>query len=155
MDTLKIIGLGNKIIMVKDNTIKIVKRATAFAARREKIIPVTNVSGVEIKKPGPLVNGYIQIQIAGQMSSNSSFSLTGGAYDVVKDENAVVFAGKENYETALKMQTHILNYRPTVVAASSAPTSDADEILKFKSLLDSGIITQDEFEAKKKQLLGV
>jgi hypothetical protein len=33
--------------------------------------------------------------------------------------------------------------------------SSADEILKFKSLLDSGIITQEEFEAKKKQLLGV
>jgi len=33
--------------------------------------------------------------------------------------------------------------------------SDADEILKFKGLLDSGIITQEEFEAKKKQLLGL
>lgn len=33
--------------------------------------------------------------------------------------------------------------------------SDADEILKFKNLLDQGIITQEEFEAKKKQLLGL
>lgn len=33
--------------------------------------------------------------------------------------------------------------------------SDADEIKKFKELLDSGIITQEEFEAKKKQLLGL
>lgn len=33
--------------------------------------------------------------------------------------------------------------------------SDADEILKFKKLLDEGIITQNEFEAKKKQLLGM
>lgn len=32
-------------------------------------------------------------------------------------------------------------------------TSSADEILKFKSLLDNGIITQEEFEKKKKQLL--
>lgn len=31
----------------------------------------------------------------------------------------------------------------------------ADEILKFKNLLDQGIITQDEFNAKKKQLLGI
>lgn len=31
--------------------------------------------------------------------------------------------------------------------------SAADEILKFKSLLDSGIITEEEFEAKKRQLL--
>ena len=31
--------------------------------------------------------------------------------------------------------------------------SAADEILKFKKLLDAGAITQEEFEAKKKQLL--
>lgn len=33
--------------------------------------------------------------------------------------------------------------------------SSADELKKFKDLLDSGIITQEEFEAKKKQLLGL
>lgn len=33
--------------------------------------------------------------------------------------------------------------------------SGADEILKYKNLLDQGIITQDEFETKKKQLLGL
>ena len=38
----------------------------------------------------------------------------------------------------------------------SAPTSSpADEILKYKQLLDQGIITADEFSAKKKQLLGL
>lgn len=31
----------------------------------------------------------------------------------------------------------------------------ADEILKFKNLLDCGAITSEEFEAKKKQLLGL
>ena len=33
--------------------------------------------------------------------------------------------------------------------------SAADEIKKFKELLDLGVITQDEFDAKKKQLLGL
>lgn len=33
--------------------------------------------------------------------------------------------------------------------------SVADEILKFKMLYDDGIISQEEFEAKKKQLLGL
>lgn len=33
--------------------------------------------------------------------------------------------------------------------------SAADEILKFKKLLDEGIITQEEFDLKKKQLLGL
>ena len=34
-------------------------------------------------------------------------------------------------------------------------TSGADELIKYKQLLDAGIITQEEFDAKKKQLLGL
>ena len=33
--------------------------------------------------------------------------------------------------------------------------STADELKKFKELLDIGVITQEEFDAKKKQLLGL
>lgn len=34
-------------------------------------------------------------------------------------------------------------------------SSNADELKKYKELLDTGVITQDEFEAKKKQLLNL
>ena len=40
-------------------------------------------------------------------------------------------------------------------AAENSKASVADEILKFKNLLDSGAITQEEYDAKKKQLLGL
>ncbi len=33
-------------------------------------------------------------------------------------------------------------------------TTDADELKKYKELLDSGVISQEEFVTKKKQLLG-
>lgn len=39
--------------------------------------------------------------------------------------------------------------------ASNKTNSSADEIAKYKSLLDSGAITQEEYEAKKKQLLNL
>jgi|GEM_PF-1249943 len=39
--------------------------------------------------------------------------------------------------------------------AEAAQLSNADELKKFKELLDSGIITQEEFDQKKKQLLGL
>ena len=35
------------------------------------------------------------------------------------------------------------------------PQSNADELTKFKGLLDQGVISQEEFDAKKKQLLGL
>ncbi|WP_342512300.1 SHOCT domain-containing protein [Sporosarcina sp. FSL K6-1522] len=37
----------------------------------------------------------------------------------------------------------------------NAAGSAADEIKKFKELLDDGILTQEEFDAKKKELLGL
>ncbi len=41
-------------------------------------------------------------------------------------------------------------------ASAAAPASSAmDELKKLKELLDMGIVTQEEFDAKKKQLLGL
>ncbi len=40
---------------------------------------------------------------------------------------------------------------PTPMHTAASP---ADELKKYKELLDSGIITQEEFETKKRQLLG-
>lgn len=38
---------------------------------------------------------------------------------------------------------------------NNTTVSGADEIIKYKTLLDAGIITQEEFEAKKKQILNL
>ena len=43
----------------------------------------------------------------------------------------------------------------TVASQIIPPVSGADEIQKYKALLDSGAITEEEFAAKKKQLLGI
>ena len=40
-------------------------------------------------------------------------------------------------------------------AASAAPKVDGDQLKALKDLLDSGVITQEEFDAKKKELLGL
>ncbi len=48
-----------------------------------------------------------------------------------------------------KTEKSIINSNLTV------PSSNADEIKKFKDLLDNGIITQEEFDLKKKQLLNL
>lgn len=44
---------------------------------------------------------------------------------------------------------------PVQTTASTQTTSNVDELKKYKELLDQGIITQEEFNAKKKQLLGL
>lgn len=59
---------------------------------------------------------------------------------------------------AKNILSHIQQALDSVKLATETPSSSisgADEILKYKSLLDSGIITQEEFDSKKKQLLGL
>lgn len=41
------------------------------------------------------------------------------------------------------------------IVTQNIQQSSADELKKYKELLDSGVISQEEFDAKKKQLLGV
>ena len=43
----------------------------------------------------------------------------------------------------------------TTTIKQEIPQSNADELQKYKNLLDNGTITQEEFDAKKKQLLGL
>lgn len=153
-------GKQHKKLIVKDDSLILLKGETLVNKGRRKIIPIANVSGVEIKEPGPLVAGYIQIQIAGQTSGNSTFKFTGGAYDAALDENAVLFDSDECFKIAEEIQHYIITLQsktpggaPTTQTAQ--PLSGADEILKYKQLMDAGIITAEEFEAKKKQLLGL
>ena len=40
-------------------------------------------------------------------------------------------------------------------SAVSSSTNEAEQLKRFKDLLDSGIITQEEFDAKKKEILGL
>lgn len=41
------------------------------------------------------------------------------------------------------------------VQQSAAPVDTVAEIQKYKALLDAGVLTEEEFAAKKKQLLGI
>lgn len=45
--------------------------------------------------------------------------------------------------------------RENVLIKQEVALSGAEELKKYKELLDQGIITQEEFDAKKKQLLGI
>lgn len=75
--------------------------------------------------------------------SNIVFSI-GGAGLVELDIKA---AAHEMNEFCDMIRTYIKK------SSSTSITSSADEILKYKQLLDLGAITQEEFDAKKKKLL--
>lgn len=77
--------------------------------------------------------------------------------DTIK-ENIVIGVNKECGKIIYSSIQNVLNKvrgGVTKSAVHSSQASAADEILKYKQLLDSGAITQEEYDAKKKQLLGL
>lgn len=55
----------------------------------------------------------------------------------------------------IKRSSRVVPVKEAPAATIIQATSDADELKKYKDLLDIGVITQEEFDAKKKQLLGL
>lgn len=55
----------------------------------------------------------------------------------------------------IKRSRAIVGETPEKVIITNTQSSSADELKKYKELLDSGVISQEEFDAKKKQLLGL
>ena len=126
---------------------------TSNATDGEKTIYYKDCVGVQFKPAGFTV-GYLQFETASGMMNNKGSNFFG--------ENSFTF--DINVISNDKMK-EIANYvkkrideiktgadRPTTVVNAISP---AEELKKMKELLDSGIITQEEFDAKKKQLLGL
>jgi hypothetical protein len=149
-------GREGKTLLVSGDVVRIEKQGGLFATKREKTITIRNITSVEVKKPGAWA-GFIQFSIAGGLARDSSYTFTGGSFDAVRDENSVVFATPEQYVTALEIKAYIEEWQAKAARLSTAPASQpsvADEIRKLKALVDEGILNNDEFEKKKKQLLG-
>ena len=109
----------------------------------------SNLTSVQFKQASKLINGYIQFEYPGSHSSANDFN----------SENSFAFRqAKVDNETAVKAVEFIkskIREAKNPVSAGATAISAADELKKFKDLLDSGIITQEEFDIKKKELLGI
>ena len=76
---------------------------------------------------------------------------------VYTSSGKIVFCGLKNSSDVFNVISELLRARQDRLAntTNTTPKSDTDELKKYKDLLDSGVITQEEFDAKKKQLLGL
>ena len=127
-------------------------------------------SGIDVIKAN-LNSQFAQIVFLTGMNSNNralglDFSANQNAI-AMNDVNRILFCsgmfsfGKTNSfadEVAKEVRTAFEEFKNNEGSADAQvvmQTSAADELKKFKALLDEGIITAEEFEAKKKQLLGM
>lgn len=93
------------------------------------------------------------------ISAVSSMALFSGIA-VSTSSGKISFLGLKNADEIHKAISALLIERqskstPAQVIQQEVPQSNADELKKYKDLLDSGVISQEEFDAKKKQLLGL
>ncbi|MCX6726712.1 MAG: SHOCT domain-containing protein [Candidatus Shapirobacteria bacterium] len=97
-----------------------------------------------------LLDGYIQFTLPGGIESR------GGSLSAASDENSVGFKkSKNNSAIALKDKIEELRRKSSLSVNQVVQVSAADEIKKFKQLLDEEIITKEEFDKKKKELLSL
>lgn len=147
-------GLNGQ-LYVYENKIEITRKGVwAFAnqgLKGTKTIPISAIKSIQVKKAG-MVQGYIQFGISGSVENQ------GGYQAANRDENTVTFGNAKDNMIAMQIKAYIENVIYNNLKTQSnvvQATSEADEIIKFKKLLDDGVITQEEFNAKKKQLLGL
>jgi hypothetical protein len=90
------------------------------------------------------------------VTSSPFFPSTGVAFFMgkVKSDSFVFKQATYSAQQVLSLLTRIKATSHNNTPASN-PISIPDEILKYKELMDNGIITPEEFEAKKKQLLNL
>lgn len=140
------------ILKVFDDRIELTKQDPTkfFNNITTKTIPLSSISSVQIKMPSPRLGGFIAFSLSGGREFTGASTL-----DAVKDENAFLVRN-DTYLKATKIKAYIDDFIANKGNSTSVnQISAADEIMKFKALLDQGIITQEEFDSKKKQLLGL
>ena len=121
-----------------------------------KRINFSDITSIQYREPTDMLMGFLQFTYPGSVECK-------GGYDaILNDENSIPVSMKDSelvkeiVSFIEKKREELKKEEKTVnVVVPSASGSVADELKKFKELLDMGIITQEEFDAKKKQLLGL
>ena len=124
----------------------------------DKELMIKEISAIQFREGTNLANGFIKFVIPGEISQS------GGLTDKVKDENTVMirkgmFDNKVNEQwiELKEMVQKMINKEKEQASQVNVvqETSPADELAKFADLKEKGIISEEEFNTKKKELLGL
>lgn len=123
--------------------------------KAEEVIPISRIQSFSLKEPG-LAYGKIVFTTAQAPTAGVGvgFGIT-AAFGAEK----TFFYSKGDLDTAKQFRDVVMNYEKRAnqpdPALAGTVVSVVEEIRGLKDLFDEGILTQEEFEAKKKQLLGI
>jgi tetratricopeptide (TPR) repeat protein len=121
---------------------KIRIRGATMLRRGTKEISLKNITAIKFEKAGRIFGGRIE------------FSHPGGLELFETGIGSCVVFNREQQPDFERIKAEI-EKRIQAKSVPSAPSSDADEIAKLADLRDKGILTEEEFQQKKKQILGL
>ena len=118
--------------------------------------PYSNIAGVQVTFH--LMSGYFELNAGGMQNSRKSYWSGDRRRDPSKAPNCVSLNNKNQAEKFRNACTFILTKidelrRGAVVNSAPAPQSIPEQISQLAGLRDQGILSPEEFEAKKKDLL--
>jgi hypothetical protein len=124
------------------------------AKRSEETFPLSKIQSFELKEPGALSPGKVVFRTAQSATAGINLGLGIGAS--LGAEKSFFFTKSER-EVAIQLRDYITEYEERVSNSDhrKGVVSVVEEIRGLKALVDEGILTQDEFETKKKQLLNI
>jgi hypothetical protein len=120
------------------------------ASRIEKDILISQIISIRFKKAGLVSNGYIELVLMHYHEKTDK-----EPEDETEDFIVSFRPGQQKAFEAFREMLEAKMTSGAVVRAPTVATTDLDQLEKLASLLDKGIITEEEFSRKKKQLLGL
>ena len=115
-----------------------------------KEIPIKNIKNIKYKTATALTWGFIQFATRQNSRKLSKGSLLASPMD----DYSVNFSRKQQPQFD-RLKSEIKDVQSGGKQQKINQYSEADEIKKLANLKEQGIITQEEFEKKKKQILGI
>lgn len=117
-----------------------------------------HVTGIEYRKG--LTTKAIVVQTAGAQVVTQFGRMDSGPTSVREAPNALFVSSTSGEATVATLRQLIADHHRLPPRASASTTSaavddPADQIRKFAALRDDGLISEDEFQAKKRELLGL
>jgi hypothetical protein len=112
----------------------------------DKEILISQISAIQFKNAGSMINGYIQLTFIGGQEAK------GGISEAASDENTVLFQLSQQPEFEIFKQ-ELQDRMRKLSAGDNKSYSNLDELEKLASLRDRKIISEEEFQLKKHQLL--
>ncbi|MCZ4117926.1 DUF4429 domain-containing protein [Streptomyces sp. H39-S7] len=121
------------------------------AGKGEKRLHVAQISAVQWKPAGSVVNGFIQFTLPGGNERRSQFGAQ--TNDAARDENSVVFTKKQQPELEKlrgALDEAIAAQHSSTPPSAPTPSPLVDELTKLAGLHESGMLTNERGSSRRR-----